>query len=297
MVDCLVSMAHWLWIVLNSSFSTALFGACAGAFAGAYVSQRIIERGKRKNDLRGELRSTNAAIMVAATICNSYLGFKKQFARPLLQNFEQSKQALLAYAELRKAGRADVPQHHFQAELHDFSLPLVPVETLKDLVYTKLSLVGRPLSAVAHVEQSVTGLISVMDKRRQFAERVQSGAVPDQQLPNYYFGLPLPSGHRDETYPDLVSAIDSYANDIIAFSHYLCDDLIAHGNRVRAAYVKDYGTKIPKVTTIDFSGPRASGLFPPDDEYAAWSAGFVELDSSKPSVRSLAWWKKKSAGS
>jgi len=276
------TLGELAWKALNSNFFTALLGAAAGAFAGAWASQRIADRSKRRSELLLQLRSANAAIMVSGTICNSFLDFKKQFAKPLFDTFQKDRSDLLAYREKRRSGQNDVPPFHFNADFRDFSLPQPPIESLKDLVHTKLSLTDRSLSAIAHVEQAVQGLSQMMERRLIFAEHAFSAAISDQELPDYYFGLPLRPGHVNEIHPDLVFAIHSYTNDIIAFSYYLCESLVTYGGRVRAAYIKDFDKKIPEVTTIDFSGPKASGLLPPDSDYAAWLAGFREIDSRKP---------------
>jgi hypothetical protein len=71
----------------NSAFFAALFtaiaGSMAGAFWGAYGGQRIVERGKQREELLTEIRNTNATIMVAVGICNSFLGIKRQNVKPL----------------------------------------------------------------------------------------------------------------------------------------------------------------------------------------------------------------------
>lgn len=283
-------LGEFAWKSLNSNFFTALLGAAAGAFAGAWASQRIADRSKRKSELLLQFRSINAAIMVSGTICNSYLGFKKQFAAPLLEKFNRDKGDAYASIEKHRTGQIDGAQYHFQADFRSFVVPLAPIESLKELVYSKLSLTGRPLSAVAHAEQAISGLAVAMAKRDAFAERPLAGTITDKELPYYYFGITLPSGHTNELYPDLVDAIHSYTNDIVFFSSHLCDDLVAHGKRVRTAYIQDFGKKIPEVTTIDFSGPKASGLFPPESEHAAWLAGFREIDSGK--VKISGWWRR-----
>ena len=49
----------------NSAFVISLIGALAGAYAGATAAQRIAERTKERDQLLTQIRSTNAAIMVA----------------------------------------------------------------------------------------------------------------------------------------------------------------------------------------------------------------------------------------
>lgn len=283
-------LGDFLGKALNSNFASSLLAAAAGAFAGAWASQRIADRSKRRSDLLQQLRGTNAAIMVSGTICNSFLGFKSQFAKPLFDTFQKDRTDFLTYQEKRKAGQSEVAAFQFNADFRDFSIPLPPVETLKELIHAKLSLTDRSISALANVEQAIQGLSHVMEKRRFFAEQAFSGSIWNELLPAHYFGLPLKAGHVSELHPDLVFAIHSYTNDIIAFSHYLCESLIAHGGRVRSSYIKAFDKKIPEITTINFSKPRANGLFPPDSDYASWLAGYRDVDSSKSSGST--WWKR-----
>jgi hypothetical protein len=86
--------------------------------------------------------------------------------------------------------------------------------------------------------------------------RFASGAIPAEHVPNYYFGMPLPSGDTNQEYPDLVGALHSYVDDISFFSTVLCGDLIEHGNRAHADFTKQFRKGAPKVSMnrTPFSG-------------------------------------------
>jgi hypothetical protein len=72
------AVAVWLWKVANTNFMMAFLTALAGAAAGAYGAQFIVERSERKRRMLEEIRSTNAAIMVAFAILNTYCSVKNQ---------------------------------------------------------------------------------------------------------------------------------------------------------------------------------------------------------------------------
>ncbi len=293
--SALISCAAWLseqtcnilgviGLGLNSSFSTALLGSLAGAYAGAVAAQRIVERSKRRDELLKELRNTNAAIMVSFSACNTALALKKQHVQPLYEKFNQDKAALLAFNQQRATGqRQGNAVFRYEADLKVFGVPMVPMDTLKDLVFNKISAHGRPLSLVSILDESASGLRATIAKRDQLVERFKEGAISEAEMPLYYFGLPLPSGHTNQEYPDLVAAIHSYVNDIAFFSSLLCSDLMSHGNRLRDAFKKQFGKGAPRVSSADFSKARETGLIPPDSEYSDWLKGFAEHQSTDQS--------------
>lgn len=79
MVDPIIQALTWenLRDFLNSNFTAAL----AGALAGALTAQHIADRGKKREETLLELRSTNAAIMVAFIFCNAGIALKKQLVK------------------------------------------------------------------------------------------------------------------------------------------------------------------------------------------------------------------------
>lgn len=270
-----------IWGALNSNFAMAVIGGLTGAFGGALGAQHIVERSRRRDDLLKELRNTNAATMVTFSTCNAALALKKQHVQPMHEQFAREKEALRNFNEQRATGqRQGNAEYHFVADLRVFPAPVVPIETLKDLVFHKMSAYGRALALVSVLEQSLLGLKEAILKRDLLIQRFSSGAVPAEQLPQYYFGMPLRTGDTNQEYPDLVEAIYSYVEDIAFFSALLCVDLISHGNRTHAAFTKRFGKGAPNVTTVDFSKPREKGLIPPEAQYADWLKAFAEQDSS-----------------
>jgi hypothetical protein len=265
---------------INSNLATAFIGGLTGAFGGALGAQRIVERSKRRDDLIKELRNINAAIMVTVSTCNAALTLKKQHVQPMYEQFEKEKAALSVFMDQRAKGQiSGDAEYRFMADLKTYPAPTVPIETLKDLVYSKISAYGRPLALVAVLEQLLVGLRDAIAKRDTLVQRFASGVVPAEQLSQYYFGMPLRGGDTNQEYPDLAWAIHSYVDDVVFFSQLLCSDLIKHGNEIRDAYSKKYGKGVQKVSTANFSGPREKGLIPPDSQYSDWLNAFVSDDT------------------
>lgn len=264
----------WLVGVLNANFTIAFIGGFAGAIGGALGAQHIAERARRRDEMAKELRNTNASIMVAFQICSSTLALKHQHVQPMWQAFERQKAELVEFKRRRRSG--EIPSNTefiLEADFKVFPAPLVPIETLKKLVFEQVSTYGRPLALVAVLEQSIEGLREAVQKRDALIHRF-STTIPKELFANYYFGLKLPSGDTNQEHPDSVDVIQSYVDDVSFFSSLLCADLIAHGKLIRQQLLKFWKKGVPNVSSADFSGPRAKGLLPPDAQYADWLNGF-----------------------
>ena len=280
------SLLSHAWSALNSTFAIAFIGGLTGAFGGALGAQHIAERSKRREEMLKELRNTNAAIMVAFSICNGALALKKQHVQPMYEQFGRDRDAIRAFAEQRAAGqRQGGAEFRFVADMRTFPAPVVPIATLEQLMFEKISTYGRPLALVSVLNQSLVGLRDAIGRRDLFIHRMASGDISAEQVPQYYFGMPLPTGDINQEYPDLVDAIHSYVDDVGYFSALLCSDLVKHGKSVRDSFAKKFGKGAPEVSAADFSGPRQTGLLPSDDQYADWLRGYKE-EVSKPQSRS-----------
>lgn len=274
----LASAATAGWEFLNSNIAIAFVGGFAGAIGGALGAQRIVERSRKREERLKELRYTNAAIMVAHTVCNAALALKKQHVQPMREEFTKSRADLEAFKAKRSAKQI-APDVEFQLhmDMRTYPAPIVPIETLKHIVFQEISAVGRPLALVAVIEQSLIGLNAAIAKREALIQRFASGEIPEDKHPHYYFGLPLQGGHINQEYPDLVEAIYSYVDDLAFFGYQLCVDLMKHGTKVREALVAKKSSKqLARVSEVDFSGPVKTGLIPPDSQYGDWVNAFVE---------------------
>lgn len=273
----LLSAANAVWQFLNSSFVIALVGGFTGAVGGALGAQRISERTRRREERLKELRYTNAAIMVAHTICNAALALKKQHVQPMRESFLKAKSDLETFKAKREAKQvAADAEFHIQLDMRAYPAPIVPIESLKHIMFRELSVVGRPLALASVIEQSLNGLTAAIAKRDQLTQRFGTGEIPEKVHAHYYFGLPLQGGHVNQELPDLVEAIYSYVDDLAFFSSQLCSDLMKHGAKVREALVKGLSKQVLHVSEVDFAGPLKSGLIPPDSQYKDWLNAFVE---------------------
>lgn len=280
-------MDHPIFVLLGkifgSTFLVSCIGALAGAAAGALGAQRVIERTKRRDELLKEIRNTNAAIMVAFTIANTMLGLKRQLVKPMQDKFQAD---LAAYRKYRDQRRAGEPQSNgpleLQAELRNFLPPTVPIETLKTLVYERISAFGRPLSVVSLVEGAADGLAHSLNERRRAIADLQTSVLHGEDFIYRYLGERSPSGQIHREYAELVDVIADYNDDLIFFSVALTTELAKHGQVVRSQFIKSYGSSVPNVVAPDFSKVKASGLFPPEENYSSWMKWIVELPEDAP---------------
>ena len=127
------------------------------------------------------------------------------------------------------------------------------------------------------VEQALTELAHAIQVRQEQVERFRSEDMSVELKTQTYFGLQRRDGNTDSLYHDSMVAIAQYTDDIAFFSAELAEELQAHAVRMRERLLK-LAKDAPKATTVDFSGPRDSGLLPPREDYKAWLAGFKSQD-------------------
>jgi hypothetical protein len=273
---------EYLVTVVNSNFAVAFIGALAGAYAGGVAAHRSIVKTQEKNELLTEMRSVNAAIIVSLSICNTLLGLKSQIVKPLFDRFSADRSGFKAALEqLRSGQRPDAPIH-CQMDFTAFTVPLLPIDALKDLIYRRISAHGKPLNLVSQIEGAEAGLRAAVARRELIADEFKRKPPPKEQLPFFYYGERLDSGQTYGEYADVLEVIRSYTNDAIWFSAHLCDELVKYGRAREKQFDKRFGNGSPKINEPDFKQPRETGLIPPDAEYSSWLQWIVERKLDAP---------------
>jgi hypothetical protein len=267
-----------------STISGAFIGALFGALFGARAAQHIAERSKIRDELTKEIRITNAAIMVAATICNSLLTLKKQNLRQMKETFDQKKREFLSLQNSQAENR----KFEIQFDLETLKLPLLPLPVLQKQLFENLSIGGRPLATMAALEQATDSLSASMVERNQLIMQYQTAGQTGPAFIPIYFGLRQSNGVTDQRYAATLDAIYAYANDGIFFSNLLSRDLTAYGKRLAEKYQNSTGEDAPKISEINQANAEQASLMPNKDEYASWLSGFVLYpNNSAPQRR---WW-------
>ena len=260
----------------SSGFVIALIGSFAGAFAGALGAQRIVERSKEQELVLLQLRNTNAAIMVALSVCNAMIAIKHQHVASLHATFRRQREELLDFKRKRDAGA--IPREtpfEFQADLRTLPAPLAPIDVLQIQVFERLSVTGRPLALVTTLSQTILSLATSIATRNALIERFKTaGGSTNPEFLNLYFGFPSSSGHHSTEYADTVEAIHNLTDDAIFFSHLLCRDLQDHGRTILERYKARFKDDSQSVSKPDFSKAKEAGLFPDEANYQDWLRGF-----------------------
>lgn len=262
---------------VNSAFISAFLSALAGAGLGVWGAQQLAERAARRRELLDALRQANALIVLAATISNQALIVKKQHIASLSTTYFEERKDAEATNEILLRGGTPERKVHFKAEMVHITPLTVPIEALKNLTYSAQLMPGRALALVAMVEQSLTELSHAIGVRSEQIEVFKNREMSTELFVQNYFGLKRRDGHTDSLYHDSMVAVTQYTDDVAFFAAELADELQAHAGRVREKLLKltkDANT----ANTVDFSGPRESGLMPPRENYESWLSGFKSQD-------------------
>lgn len=263
--DAVISLVNWIWQLLNSNFLVAL----AGAFAGAFGAYWIVERHQRKRGLLKEIRSTNAAIIVAHGISNASCSLKSQFVKEFKDRFfEQHKAALEAFQRKKHP----MQPFEFQADFQTFPPIRVPIDVLQKLLFENISVADRSLTLVTTLSQAIDGLNATIKQRNELIATIKEASppVPHDVLASIYFGFPDKNGNIDHRYRDCVEGISSQTDDCIFFSKLLSEDLHRHGKKLSASL----GKNSPSINKVDFTKAEQKGLIPDTGHYADWMSMF-----------------------
>lgn len=273
----------------NSAFTTSLVGALAGAFAGAIAAQRIAERNKLREELTKEIRNTNAAITLAFDCVNTVLALKRQHVKELKEKYATEVERHKQYVAKRSSGQiqGNAP-YAIALDFRSLSQTLLPLEPLQEMVFSRISVIGRPLNLVTALVRSEKSLNEVVSQRTEMNEMFKKGVLPPgATLVDLYLGLQYSGGNVSEEYGDLIGAISMHTDNAIFFSRLLCLDLHEHGSKVSERYAREFKKPTLRVTTIDFKQAEAAGLFPEDKDFEPWLKGFQVLPTPERKV----WWK------
>jgi hypothetical protein len=236
---------------------------------------------KFREERIAELRDCAAARAAAFAACNSTLALKKQLVKPMYDRFKGDKAAHAAFLAARASGqRQGNAPYVFQVDGHTFPAPTIPIETLRDLVYNKLSIHARALALTGEVEAALNALTRALSQREELMSTFR--VMSQSDLVHSYFGVPNPNGATDVRYANIVEITHDCCDDLAFFSHRLGVDLAEHSKALYDSMPRSLrkGIAEPKPAP-DFSGPVKSGLIPPDSQYNQWLAGFVMMPSEK----------------
>ncbi len=266
--------------VLNSDFVRSLLVAFTGALFGALTAKRIAERTKLKDDLLKEIRNLNAASVVAHSIANAHLALKKQHVKQMYETFVAKRDEL---NEKRAQLAAGVPSERVPFEIV-FDLQSVapltqPILPLQTLIFDRVSATAKAIMLMGVLSQTYESLNDTLTTRNGLIETWRQRALPQDQILPLYFGLPRVGG-IDQTYPTLVDAAYSYADDVICFSKMLGDELAGQASEAKKRFERHFPrAERPLLTTVEF--PEIGGLMPPREKFTDFGRMFRERESEQ----------------
>lgn len=233
---------------------------------------------------RAKFDAINSAIVLCGSVANAALASKRQHVLPAHDHLQESKKRLSEHKTANAAVQKESRQP-FHLQMHLLQMPVLtlPVDLLLDLVVLRVATNGRACAAVCELQNSYQSLRTAVARRNNLLVELFNGDVPESLHAYHYLGEPLPGERQqiNQELPDLLDAILEYTNHVAFFGAYLCDELRAHGDVVRARC----GRGMPATSRVDFSGPRGNGLMPPDEDFGRWLQGFSMASSPSESRR------------
>jgi hypothetical protein len=168
-----------------------------------------------------------------------------------------------------------------------------PIGLLQDQLFGKVNVTGRPLAAVATLNQMYYSLNQDIQSRNEIvADLLARRPLPQVEIISIYLGLPHKQGHRDERFTNLIDSTYTHTDSCIYFSELLCKDLHKHRIGLRKKYRNRFFRRLPDVDAPDFSAPRAKGLMPDPSNFDSWEKWVVKKPAPKKQDALVEWIRK-----
>lgn len=259
---------------LNSPFGSAFISSLAGALLGALAAIFYGRNSLLRKERLDSLRYANNALILAWACADMGMSLKSQHVRPMLRNYKFQQEA--AEHENETALTSGRPRTHtVEAELLKLSPTTLPLEALKNFVYSMNHADAKSVSAVSMIEASIAELNHAIEIRSNLIDALRTSNPDPETFASTYLGLTRPDGSVDVMYASTMEAIGQYTDDVIFFSVFLGENLKAHAKQLHKS-IGSWREQAIKPLDVDFTPARASGLVPEDHEYQAWLRGFRE---------------------
>lgn len=241
---------------LNSNFSTAFFGAIAGSFSILAVEWY---RGHRR-----VLADVNASIGVLQGLLNTYLNLKRQHSMPILRQYKDDCEKHQAILDLERSGvRPNPPlvirynvdlKKFYSAPIH-FDVPLDRIFALTENNPAVVQIVLQAKKSAFEVETACAMWNQLMDQMQTLA---------DDERGQFYFGIRLFNGVKNELFTDTVKILALSVDDALFFTKRAIEEVTKTG-RLHLKF--GLSKKIAKVEIVD---DEHKALMPPDDYKKGW---------------------------
>ena len=129
---------------------------------------------------------------------------------------------------------------------------------------------------MAALTGALSSLAETIENRNGQISKFKNLTPENRQLLALYFGLPYAGGPVSTEYPDAMEGLKNLTDDVIFFSHLLCKNLEAHGNKVLYKLRSKFKGVVDQIHAIELSPDRTAGLIPPLEQYSEWISGFSQ---------------------
>lgn len=256
----------------NSNLGVALIGGFFGSAGGAWGAQYIAMRSLRHKDVQQDLKYLNAATLLAMQIANSALGLKNQHILPLCRDYDQQLSDYLSERPVLHLLESDIWQFDLNLENPPSFSP--SIQSLENIIVSKIFATGREISAVSELTDSITRYKSAVDTRSEAIKRIEP-LMQESAALALYFGTPQKNGITDATYKTSTEALGEYLDQIIFFSVTLSNDLSARAKRlVDTEHSLFSCNKRPYIVSPDWQSVMENGLIPSVENFPRWTGQF-----------------------
>lgn len=267
-LSALIAAQQSAWAFL---VSTALVAA-AGAYFGGVAAQKIVSRENRRKRLLEVLNATNSVHSLSTTIFNQAATLKKQHYLPSVKQWEGQRAKILK-GQANRAVEISVAVHFFTPPPIAF-----PIAALSDLIYSKLTLNGRPLGALSELVQAQHTLTVLSQAHNDL--RLELEKLEMDEVVKRYFSLDYEFG-RDDRYKDILFGSLDVLDDIIFFSNVICEDILSYGKLIREGATKSERSKLPQLNEQGKIIPGNEHLIPNNHHHKQWYDSHIMKDPKR----------------
>ena len=258
----------------NSNFVTSVLGALAGAFGGAWAAQRISDRKlKRESDL-SQLRSVNDASLLAYSICNGSINYKKQLTKPICEAYFSTVATIEPAIALQMSTppqfREPIAVH---LDLRTLSIFRSTAELLKDTVLMKINEIGKLVSLAIVLPNVCEAFNESIVTRNELVTELKNSNATELSKIHFYAGMTV-NGHTDHRFYDNIEALSAQIDDIIFFSKEIGEILQEQAKKLSKGFEAKFGKPPIRLHNADYSSAYKEGLIPPKDNYESWETAF-----------------------
>jgi hypothetical protein len=241
-----------------------LTAACA-SFAGAYGAWKIASRAEHKKAVADEISAGNIAVGLCGSIMNLIIGLKRQLLEPKIAAYQASFQTYSRLAEAAWLGRPYRPME-VGVDIKSITMPYLALDDLQAAVAGIKGCRKAPM-LLASVRQAVESLAKSVERHNLLAKTLKESGLNE----DLYFGLLNAAGTgADESFPDVMLALDVQSADSIYFPELLAALVTRHGDDL----VISSGMRSSHVSRILPAPDRFKAVMPNPADYADFEDQF-----------------------